>query len=171
MFPQTQQVPRILCRVVQHVGGERTHTPVGALMLLIQLEAEVFLQERRESEGKNVIMAAFGAHFDLKQVIVVDDDVDVHNPTEVEWAVATRFQADRDLVVVSGAQGSPLDPSTTLTGRVDGMSAKMGLDATRPLKYEGHTFTRVRVPGEEKVDLDKVIDPNPQSVLDSLLKG
>lgn len=119
----------------------------------------VKLKKRREAEAKNVILAAFGAHFDLKQVIVVDDDVDVHNPTEVEWAVATRFQADRDLVVVSGAQGSPLDPSTTLTGRVDGMSAKMGLDATRPLKYEGHTFTRVRVPGEENIDLEKALDP------------
>ena len=131
----------------------------------------VKMRKRRESEGKNVIMAAFGAHFDLKQVIVVDDDVDVHNPAEVEWAVATRFQADRDLVVVAGAQGSPLDPSTTLTGRDDGMSAKMGLDATRPLSYAGHTFTRVRVPGEEKVDLEKSIDPNPQSVLDTFLKG
>ncbi len=129
------------------------------------------MKKRRESEGKNVIMAAFGSHFDLKQVIVVDDDVDVHNPTEVEWAVATRFQADRDLVVVSGAQGSPLDPSTTLTGRVDGMSAKMGLDATRPLSYVGHTFTRVRVPGEDAVDLDKVLNPNPASVLDTFLKG
>ena len=118
-----------------------------------------------------MILAAFGAHFDLKQVIVVDDDVDVHNPTEVEWAVATRFQADRDLVVVAGAQGSPLDPSTTLTGRVDGTSAKMGLDATRPLAYAGHTFTRVRVPGEAAVDLDKAIDPNPQSILDTFLKG
>ena len=131
----------------------------------------VKMRKRRESEGKNVIMAAFGAHFDLKQVIVVDDDVDVHNPAEVEWAVATRFQADCDLVVVAGAQGSPLDPSTTLTGRDDGMSAKMGLDATRPLSYAGHTFTRVRVPGEEKVDLEKSIDPNPQSVLDTFLKG
>ena len=131
----------------------------------------VKMKKRRESEGKNVILAAFGAHFDLKQVIVVDDDVDVHNPTEVEWAVATRFQADRDLVVVAGAQGSPLDPSTTLTGRVDGTSAKMGLDATRPLAYAGHTFTRVRVPGEAAVDLDKAIDPNPQSILDTFLKG
>ncbi len=129
----------------------------------------VKMKKRRESEAKNVIMAAFGAHFDLKQVTVVDDDVDVHNPTEVEWAVATRFQADRDLVVVAGAQGSPLDPSTTLTGRIDGMSAKMGLDATRPLKYEGHTFTRVRVPGEEAVDLEKDINASPQAVLESLL--
>ena len=119
----------------------------------------VKLKKRRESEAKNVIMAAFGAHFDVKQVIVVDDDVDVHNPTEVEWAVATRFQADRDLVVVSGAQGSPLDPSTTLDGRTDGTSAKMGLDATRPLQYEGHTFTRVRVPGEESVDLARDVQP------------
>ncbi len=131
----------------------------------------VKMKKRRESEAKNVIMAAFGAHFDLKQVIVVDDDVDVHNPTEVEWAVATRFQADRDLVVVAGAQGSPLDPSTTLSGRVDGMSAKMGLDATRPLKYEGHTFTRVRVPGEEAVDLATALQPESPSLIDSLLKG
>jgi len=121
----------------------------------------VKLKKRRESEAKNVIMAAFGAHFDIKQVIVVDDDVDVHNPAEVEWAVATRFQADLDLVVVSGAQGSPLDPSTTRHGRNDGTSAKMGLDATRPLTYAGHTFTRVRVPGELEVDLGKVIDPDP----------
>src|SRR5258708_13340768 len=127
------------------------------------------MKKRRESEGKNVILAAFGAHFDLKQVVVVDDDVDVHNPTEVEWAVATRFQADRDLVVVAGAQGSPLDPSTTLNGRVDGMSAKMGLDATRPLTYSGHTFTRVRVPGEEKVNLENSTNPSTQSVLDALL--
>lgn len=118
----------------------------------------VKIKKRRESEGKNVIMAAFGAHFDLKQVIVVDDDVDVHNPTEVEWAVATRFQADRDLLVVAGAQGSPLDPSTTLTGRTDGMSAKMGLDATRPLVTRDYTFTKVRVPGEENVDLTRDID-------------
>lgn len=129
----------------------------------------VKLKKRRESEAKNVIMAAFGAHFDVKQVIVVDDDVDVHNPTEVEWAVATRFQADRDLLVVSGAQGSPLDPSTTLTGRLDGTSAKMGLDATRPLTYAGHTFTRVRIPGEETIDLAKAINAKPQSILDQLL--
>jgi 2,5-furandicarboxylate decarboxylase 1 len=48
------------------------------------------------------------------------------------------------------------------------MSAKMGLDATRPLSYAGHTFTRVRVPGEEAVDLAKSLNPNPKAVLDSL---
>ena len=61
------------------------------------------------------------------------------------------------------------DPSTTLTGRLDGTSAKMGLDATRPLTYEGHTFTRVRIPGEETIDLAKAINANPQGLLDQLL--
>lgn len=113
----------------------------------------VQLRKTKEGEAKNAIMAAFGAHYDIKQVIVVDEDVDVHDPEQVEWAVATRFQADRDLVTVTGALGSILDPSTD-----EGISAKMGLDATKPLKYEGHVFTKVRVPGEEAVDLARAVD-------------
>jgi 2,5-furandicarboxylate decarboxylase 1 len=122
----------------------------------------VKLRKNREGEPKNVILGAFGAHYDIKQVIVVDEDVDVHVPAEVEWAVATRFQADRDLVVVSGAQGSMLDPSTTVNAppglQYQGISAKMGLDATRPVAYEGHVFTRVRIPGEADVDLAREVD-------------
>jgi 2,5-furandicarboxylate decarboxylase 1 len=89
-------------------------------------------------------------------VIVVDEDVDIHNSTEVEWAVATRFQADRDLVVVGEAQGSKLDPSTR-----DGVGAKMGLDATKPLSAPAMTFMRIRVPGEETVDLERATAPLP----------
>lgn len=129
----------------------------------------VKMKKRREGEPKNVILGAFGGHYDIKQVIVVDDDVDVHNPAEVEWAVATRFQADRDLVVISGAQGSVLDPSTTVqagghgvvtpVAHLQGISAKMGLDATRPVQYTGHVFTRVRIPGEKDVDVEAVQHP------------
>jgi 2,5-furandicarboxylate decarboxylase 1 len=128
----------------------------------------VKLRKMHEGQPKNVICAAFGAHYDIKQVIVVDDDVDVHDPQQVEWAVATRFQADRDLVVIAGAQGSVLDPSTTKgvpmadgelpPAHQQGMSAKMGLDATRPVVYHEHVFTKVRVPGEDGVDLDAVVD-------------
>jgi 2,5-furandicarboxylate decarboxylase 1 len=128
----------------------------------------VKFRKQREGEPKNVILGAFGAHYDIKQVIVVDDDVDVHDPQQVEWAVATRFQADRDLVVISGAQGSVLDPSTTVaSGHADsdepapaylqGIGAKMGLDATRPVAYRGHVFTKVRIPGETEIDLDREI--------------
>jgi len=130
----------------------------------------VKFRKAREGEPKNVILGAFGAHYDIKQVIVVDDDVDVHDPQQVEWAVATRFQADRDLVVISGAQGSVLDPSTTVaTGHhendepapphLQGVGAKMGLDATRPVSYRGHVFTRVRIPGELEIDLAEEIVP------------
>jgi 2,5-furandicarboxylate decarboxylase 1 len=99
-------------------------------------------------------------------VIVVDEDVDVHDPQQVEWAVATRFQADRDLVVVPGALGSILDPSTSA-----GISAKMGLDATRPLRYEGLSFTRIRIPGAEQVDPSRDVVAMPAEELARRLAG
>jgi 2,5-furandicarboxylate decarboxylase 1 len=114
----------------------------------------VQIAKRREGEGKNIMLGAFAGHYDLKQVIVVDDDVDIRDPAEVEWAVATRFQADRDLVIVSNSQGSTLDPSTN-----NGIGAKMGLDATKPLSAGEMKFKRIRVPGEEQVDLEQVVSP------------
>jgi 2,5-furandicarboxylate decarboxylase 1 len=113
----------------------------------------VKIKKTREGEAKNVIAAAFGAHYDIKHVIVVDEDVNIHDPTEVEWAVATRFQADRDLLVIGDAQGSRLDPSAR-----DGVSAKMGLDATKPLDAPEFRYKRIRVPGEDSVDLNAVIN-------------
>jgi 2,5-furandicarboxylate decarboxylase 1 len=98
----------------------------------------VQIEQRFAGEAKNVILAALGTHYDIKHVTVVDTDVDVHDPTEVEWAIATRFQADRDLVVVAGSQASKLDPSTT-----EGVGAKMGLDATVPVDVPPMKFTRI----------------------------
>jgi 2,5-furandicarboxylate decarboxylase 1 len=111
------------------------------------------LDKRHEGEGKNVIMGAFGAHYDIKHVVVVDADVDIHNAAEVEWAITTRFQADRDLVVVTEAQGSKLDPSSR-----NGVSAKMGFDATIPLASPALKFKRIAVPGEDTVDLARDIE-------------
>ena len=108
----------------------------------------VQIKKRQEGEAKNIMLGAFAGHYDVKHVIVVDEDVDVHDPNEVEWAVATRFQADRDLVVVPESQGSKLDPSTR-----NGVGAKMGLDATKPLSAGEMVFKRIRVPGEESVDV------------------
>lgn len=104
----------------------------------------VQMRKRHEGEPRNVIAGAFAAHADIKQVTVVDEDVDVHDPTAVEWAVATRFQAGRDLVVLPGALGSKLDPSAD-----DGVSDKMGLDATMPVAREGLDYVVVHVPGED----------------------
>jgi 2,5-furandicarboxylate decarboxylase 1 len=116
----------------------------------------VQIAKRQEGEAKNIMLGAFAGHYDVKHVIVVDEDVDIHNPAEVEWAVATRFQADRDLVIVPESQGSKLDPSTR-----DGVGAKMGLDATKPLDADEMKFKRIRVPGEDEVDLTRVISATP----------
>ncbi|MEP9379305.1 UbiD family decarboxylase [Aquabacter sp. CN5-332] len=113
----------------------------------------VQMRTRFQGEAKNVIMGALAAHYDVKHVTVVDEDVDVHNPTEVEWALATRFQADRDLVVVSESLGSRLDPSTR-----DGVGAKMGFDATKPLDAPEMRFKRIRVPGEESIEPELLLD-------------
>jgi 2,5-furandicarboxylate decarboxylase 1 len=116
----------------------------------------VQIAKRQEGEAKNVMMGAFAGHYDVKHVIVVDEDVDIHNPAEVEWAVATRFQADRDLVIVPESQGSKLDPSTR-----NGVGAKMGMDATKPLDADAMKFKRIRVPGEDDIDLDAVVGSVP----------
>jgi 2,5-furandicarboxylate decarboxylase 1 len=123
----------------------------------------VKLKKNHEGGPTNVIIgSASFFHHDIKQVFVDDDDVHVHNPTEVEWAAATRFRTDRDLVVVSGGQGSVLNPSTTLNCRPDdkyqGVSAKMALDVIKPLVYDERVFTRVNIPGEDEVDLEREVD-------------
>jgi 2,5-furandicarboxylate decarboxylase 1 len=74
-------------------------------------------------------MATFGTELYTKQVIVVDDDVDIFDMNDVLWAIATRVRAEKDIVLIPGAKGAILDPISdpenfTLT--------KMGIDATRP---------------------------------------
>lgn len=156
-----------------HPQVQDVHLSVGGVC---RYHLYIRLGKTHEGQPKNVILSAFGAHYDIKHVVVVDEDVDVHDPQQVEWAVATRFQADRDLVVVHGAQGSVLDPSTTLCtipqgnageeAAVQGLSAKMGLDATRPVHYEGHVFTKVRIPGEQEINLHEVLCPDAHFDID-----
>ena len=69
---------------------------------------------------------------DLKHVVVVDDDIDINNPTDVEWAIATRVQGDKDVIVIPGARAKPLDPSLLQGAGVVPVGAKVGIDATIP---------------------------------------
>ncbi|MCU0595233.1 MAG: UbiD family decarboxylase [Desulfobacterota bacterium] len=89
----------------------------------------------------------------VKKVVVVDVDVDPQDGQEVEWALATRFQADRDLIVIPELRGQPIDPSSKWTGE-GFLTTKTGLDATRP-KKEG--FEKVDVPEEVKRRLSPVL--------------
>lgn len=126
----------------------------------------VKIEKTSNGETKNIIMGAFGGHYDLKQVVVVDMDVNIDDPNEVEWAIATRFQADRDLIVVSGAQGSKLDPSSN-----EGISAKMGIDATKPLEAEPMVFKRIHVKGLEDVDLPSLLQVDPKAAFGRIVTG
>ena len=126
----------------------------------------VKIDKKSNGEPKNIIMGAFGGHYDVKQVVVVDQDVDIDQPHEIEWAIATRFQADRDLIVVSGAQGSKLDPSSN-----GGISAKMGIDATKPVEAEPLVFKRIHVRGQEDVDLERSLQKDSRAALAQIVGG
>ena len=85
---------------------------------------------KQAGEGKNALLAALTAQ-DIKHVVVVDDDIDVFDPTDVEWAIATRVQGDKDVIIIPGARAKPLDPSLPVTPPgVVPTGAKVGIDAT-----------------------------------------
>ncbi|NHW89395.1 MAG: UbiD family decarboxylase [Archaeoglobales archaeon] len=98
--------------------------------------AIVQIEKRTEGDAKNAILAALAANPSLKGVIVVDEDIDIFSYEDIDYAIATRFQADRGFVIITGARGSSLDPSTGET------TAKWGIDATKPLK-NAEQFERV----------------------------
>jgi 2,5-furandicarboxylate decarboxylase 1 len=102
--------------------------------------AYLSLRKSAEGQARHALMALFGLDSYIKFGVAVDHDVDVYNESEVLWAMATRFQADTDMFVVPKVFCNRLDPSA-----VDGMSAKMGLDATAPLNAEGQ---RTALPAE-----------------------
>jgi len=81
---------------------------------------------------EKVIERAFAGHQSMKHVIIVNDDIDIFNSEELEYAVSTRFQAHKDAYVYRDMRGSTLDPSTD----EDGLTTKVGLDATIPLGRE-----------------------------------
>jgi UbiD family decarboxylase len=95
------------------------------------LHAAVSIKKKNDDDGSRAITAAFLGHKSLKHVVIVDDDIDVNNMKEVEWAVATRFQADGDILILKDQKGSSLDPSANPETRA---TTKVGFDATMPLK-------------------------------------
>jgi len=106
------------------------------------LHAVVQIDKQKHDDGLQAIAAAFEGHRSLKHVVVVDLDVDPLDPAEVEWAVATRFQADRDLLIFRDQPSSSLDPSAHHIPGQKARAAKMGLDATVPwVAPDGHERT------------------------------
>jgi UbiD family decarboxylase len=131
-MPREPVIHQAVSRAVPHVKAVRL-TEGGCAWL----HGVVSIRKQHQGDGKNAIMAAFGAHTSMKQVTIVDEDIDVFDDRDVEWAVATRFQADRGLVVLQGVRGSSIDPSA-----LDGFTSKVGIDATKPLGADASMFDK-----------------------------
>ena len=108
------------------------------------LHAVVQIEKQTEGDGKNAIMAAFTAHTSLKHVVVVDEDINIFDPKDVEFAIATRVKGDMDILIITNVRGSSLDPR----GAPDGTTTKVGIDATKVL-VKKESFERATIPEEE----------------------
>ncbi|MCD6242240.1 UbiD family decarboxylase [Candidatus Bathyarchaeota archaeon] len=117
------------------------------------LHAIISIEKQTEGDGKNALLAAFSAHPSLKHAVVVDTDINVYNIEEVEWAIATRFQADKDLLIIKNIRGSTLDPSAN---QETGTTTKVGIDATRPLDKPKEKFEKAKTMTSKRVN--KVIE-------------
>jgi len=118
------------------------------------LHAVIQIKKQNGDDGKKAIFAAFEGHKSLKHCVVVDEDINIYDPHDVEWAIATRFQADKNAVILSDQPGSSLDPSGDLTEGKKATTAKAGLDATVPLVTTGKGFKKEQY---VKVDLSKYL--------------
>lgn len=107
------------------------------------LHAVVQIDKQSPDDGRKAILAAFEGHRSCKHVFVVDSDIDIYDPLAVEWAMATRFQGDRDLVVLDREAGSSLDPSAEPGSR---LTTKMGFDLTMPLGEDSAGYKKVPYP-------------------------
>jgi 2,5-furandicarboxylate decarboxylase 1 len=123
----------------------------------------VALRQRVAGEARNAIAACFGALPNVKNVFVVDPDIDIFSDQQMDWALATRFQADRDLVVMQGMRTLPLDPSLT-AGKT---GAKAGFDLTWPFGSGSRLETRVPAPpqyrGKRFASLEAALAEGPKS--------
>jgi 2,5-furandicarboxylate decarboxylase 1 len=122
--------------------------------------------KKQAGEGKNALLAALSV-MDLKHVVVVDDDIDVFDPTDVEWAIATRVQGDRDVIVIPGARAKPLDPSLPVTPPgVVPTGAKVGIDATIGEGTPHERFERIAYAYADRARIDDYLagkaDPAPR---------
>lgn len=108
--------------------------------------AVVSIRKRHDEEGRNVIVALLASGVGIKHVVVVDDDIDVYDPVDVEWAISNRMQPDRDIIIIPRLACSTLDPSAPKPRTTAGW----GIDATVPIG-ERTRFEKVKVPGVERV--------------------
>ena len=119
-MPRAPTIKNAVSKEVECIDVHMTDGGCGWLSSVVQIVP------KNKGDGMLAIDAAFRGHSSMKQVVVVDADIDISDPRRVEWALMTRWQPDKDTVVLKGQRGSSLDPSRA----DDGITSKIGMDAT-----------------------------------------
>jgi UbiD family decarboxylase len=122
-------------------------TPGGSSWLHIAVK----IRKKNDDDGIKAIEGAFEGHTSAKHVWVYDEDIDIYDEQEREWAMATRFQGDEDMLIRDREPGSSLDPSAEPKTK---LTTKIGFDVTKPMETKGKSFDKAKFP---EVDLDKYI--------------
>ncbi len=117
----------------------------------------VQIRKKTNDEPTKAIEAAFKGHSSMKHVVIVDEDIDITNPTEVEWAIATRFRADNRLKIFENAGTSSLDPMADKPPGQKATVAKMGLDATIPLDDPARPVNKFKKVAYNKVEVSEYL--------------
>lgn len=115
------------------------------------LHGIVQIEKKDPGDPKKAIEAAFNGHKSMKHVVIVDEDVDIYSPNAIEWAIATRFQGDKDLIIKPDQSGSSLDPSGKHEAGKKTLTTKIGVDATIPTDVDKSKYEIVKY---NKVDID-----------------
>jgi 2,5-furandicarboxylate decarboxylase 1 len=120
-----------------------------------QHHVRICLQTRDPGDGRNAVLAALASNADIKMATAVDEDIDIFSDAMTEWAVSTRFQADRDTIVLGGMRTFPLDPSLPPRDEAPKVTGgKLGIDATRRYDRPKELFDYTRPPFEEPTHPD-----------------
>jgi 2,5-furandicarboxylate decarboxylase 1 len=133
-------------------GVVAVHLPVSGAA---RLHAYVQIRKTNDAEPKTVMATVLSSDYRVKHVVVVDEDIDLYDDEEILWAIATRSQWNKDLMVLPGMMGTRLDPSAE-----DVSTTKGGIDATKPL--DPHSFPkRISIPDSvmNRIRLEDYLEP------------
>lgn len=132
-MPRAPTIKAAVSKVVNCTDVYLTEGGCGWLSSVVQIRPQ------HDGDGIKAIHAALDGHRSMKQVVIVDEDIDITDSARVEWALMTRWQPDTDTVILSGQKGSSLDPSRN----EDGSTSKIGMDATLPIDVDRGPFESV----------------------------
>lgn len=133
-LPRAPTIKAAVNEVVNCIDVHMTEGGCGWLGAVLKIKKE------NHDDGMKAIEAAFAGHKSMKIVTVVDEDIDITDPVRVEWAMMTRWQPDKDTIILSNQRGSSLDPSRY----EDGKTSKIGYDATIDFGVEREGFMSVQ---------------------------